>query len=110
MSVNRWDPIQEMVTLRDAMDRLFQESFFRTPWLNGAPSGRHLVPPADAWESDDEVVIEIALPGVDPQKVDVTYEQDNVTIRGEIEPAAEEKHWVMRERARGPFERRFSLN
>jgi len=110
MSVNRWNPVQEMMTLRDAMDRLFQESFVRMPRTNGGTVGQYLTPPADAWESEDEVVIELALPGADPNKVDVTFEQDSVVITGEIEPLPEGKNWILRERAHGPFQRRFNLN
>ncbi|HBY95085.1 MAG TPA: heat-shock protein Hsp20 [Chloroflexi bacterium] len=110
MSVNRWNPVQEMMTLRDAMDRLFQESFVRMPRANGGTAGQYLIPPADVWESEDEVVIELALPGADPQKVDVTFEQDSVVVAGEIEPLQEGKNWVLRERAHGPFQRRFNLN
>lgn len=110
MSVNRWNPFQEMMTLRDAMDRLFQESFVRMPRTDGGTVGQYLVPPADAWENDEEVVIELALPGADPQKVDVTFEQDSVLISGQIEPLPEGKNWVLRERAHGSFQRRFNLN
>jgi HSP20 family protein len=108
--MNLWEPFQEAVTLRDAMDRLLQESFVRTgrATTNGNGGG-YLVPPADAWESEDEVHIEMALPGVDTESVDVTFEQNSLTVRGQFEAPAEDKTWVLRERARGRFQRTFNL-
>jgi HSP20 family protein len=105
-----WQPFQEAVTLRDAMDRLLQESFVRPARTNGDSGGSYLVPPADAWESNDEVLVEMALPGVDPDDVEVTFAQNTVTVRGHFEPADEDKSWVLRERARGQFSRTFNLN
>ncbi|HYN87842.1 MAG TPA: Hsp20/alpha crystallin family protein [Ardenticatenaceae bacterium] len=115
MSVNRWNPVQEMVSLRDAMDRLFQDSFVRMPKAgngdgNGHSSAHYLIPPADAWETEDELTIELAVPGVDPQRVDVTFEQDALLISGQIEAPAENPNWILRERARGAFQRRFNLS
>ncbi|HYN88234.1 MAG TPA: Hsp20/alpha crystallin family protein, partial [Ardenticatenaceae bacterium] len=79
MSVNRWNPANEAMTLREAMDRLFQDSFVRMPRPEGGSAGQHLIPPADAWEDQDEIVIELALPGATAENVDVTFENDSVT-------------------------------
>jgi len=111
MSVNRWNPVHDVVSLRDAMDRLFQESFVRSPrGDNGGAAGQYLIPPADAWENEDEVVIELALPGANHESVDVTFEHDSVTISGQIQGPAEGHAYILRERATGPFQRRFNLN
>jgi len=106
-----WEPMRDFVSLREAMDRLFEESV--TPTLRGNGEGQPGAfhrPAADAWESGDAVVIELALPGIDPAEVDVTFEQDSVVISGTLPSRAEEQTWVLRERARGPFQRRFTLN
>ncbi len=106
-----WEPIRDFVTLRDAMDRLFEDSFVRAPRRSGnGRGGSHFMPPADAWESDDELVIEMALPGVAPDGVDVTFEKDSVVVSGEYTPLDEERNWVLRERAHGSFRRRYGLN
>ncbi len=106
-----WEPMRDFVSLREAMDRLFEESFIPAGRGNGGaqPTG-YFRPAADAWESGDTVVIELGLPGIDPSTVDVTYEQDNVVISGELPARSDEHTWVLRERARGPFQRRFTLN
>lgn len=106
-----WEPMRDFVSLREAMDRLFEESV--TPAARGNGESRstsYHQPAADAWESPDAVVIELSLPGVDPEAVDVSYEQDSLVISGELPGRADEHSWVLRERARGPFQRRFTLN
>lgn len=109
MSVNRWNPANEAMTLREAMDRLFQDSFVRMPRPEGGSAGQHLIPPADAWEDQDEIVIELALPGATAENVDVTFENDSVTVSGHLDAPREGKHYILRERAAGPFQRRFNL-
>lgn len=105
----------EFLTLRDAMDRLLQDSFVRMQPGNGngngSSEGRAFVPAADAWESQDEVVVELALPGVNPDEVDITFEQDTLTVTGQLglTTKPEGQHWILRERPRGTFQRRFSL-
>ncbi|MDQ4076920.1 MAG: Hsp20/alpha crystallin family protein [Chloroflexota bacterium] len=99
----------EFLTLRNAMDRLFQDSFNR--WQQtGNGDERVLVPRADAWESEDEVTVEMALPGVSPENVDITVEQDTLTIQGTFPPLDQNKHWILRERPHGTFQRRFNLH
>jgi HSP20 family protein len=97
----------DAMTLRDAMDRLFEESF--VPMPRGDGRGAAFVPAADAWETEDTVHIELALPGVDPESVDVTYEKDTLTISGQFQAREEDRNWVIRERPRGGFRRRFNL-
>jgi len=97
------------MTLRDAMNRLFQDSFVAA--AAGDMAGeRMLYPYADVSESEDEVTIEMAVPGANTDLIDVTYEQDSVVVRGEIPARDEERTWILRERPRGRFERRFTLN
>jgi HSP20 family protein len=109
MNDNRWNRGRgSEVTLRDAIDQLFQDSVIRMPRGNGGEQS--LTPPADAWETQDEIVIELALPGVNPEKVDITFTADSVVINGELpKPTGEGKNWLLRERPWGPFQRRFSL-
>lgn len=106
----------ELLSLRSAMDQLFQDSVNRMlqPEGNGSRNGQsyegsYLVPRADAWENDEQVVIELALPGVEPQNVDITFEQDVLTIQGQFSSREEGRNWILRERPRGSFRRRFNL-
>jgi HSP20 family protein len=102
-----WTPIREAVALREAMDRMWEDRVARLAREEGAADV--ITPPADAWEDGDAVVIELAVPGADPAKVDVRYENDRLVVSGEIAPRDPEKQWVIHERARGPFLREFTL-
>lgn len=103
-----WTPIREAMALRDAMDRMWDDRMAR---LAAREEGvaEVITPPVDAWEDGDAVVIELAVPGADPAKVDVRYEKDRLIVSGEIAPRDPEKQWVMHERARGTFLREFTL-
>jgi HSP20 family protein len=79
--VRRTSPLGELVSLRQAMDRLFEDSFVRPrprAWSFTADSGPGL--PLDITNSTDELVVEAALPGVKPEDVDVTVEDGALTI------------------------------
>jgi HSP20 family protein len=102
-----WSPVREAMALREAMDRLWDDRMSRLARDEGAADV--ITPPVDAWEDGDAVVIELAVPGADPAKVDVRYEQDRLIVSGEIAPRDPEKQWVIHERARGTFLREFTL-
>ena len=106
MRMSVWEPMRDMVTLRDAMDRVFEETA-RTRGTNGTEG---FIPPADAWETEDHVTIEMAVPGANPDSIEVTFDQGTLTVTGEIPARETDKTWVVRERARGNFIRRFNLN
>ena len=102
----RWEP--DFLSLRQAMDRLFEESFVRPPWR--FEPARVIRPPLDIYTTDEDVVILMALPGVKPDEVDITVEGDTVTIRGELKQPIENVDYVVQERATGPFRRVVTLN
>ncbi|MBC7248881.1 MAG: Hsp20/alpha crystallin family protein [Anaerolineae bacterium] len=107
-SLIRWQPFEDLVSLRDAMDRLFEESFIRPrSWLMPFESGLAV----DVYETDDNVVVEAALPGVKPEEVEVSLTGDVLTIKGETKAEKEEKeaNYIRRERRYGAFCRSISL-
>jgi len=109
MAIERWNPLHEMVSLRDAMNTLLQDSFVRP---GAAPGGGALAAlPLDVHETDAEFVIKASLPGVKPEEVQITVHGDTVTIRGETKTEEEKKGqtWHLRERRQGSFQRSVSL-
>ena len=76
-----------------------------------AVSGRSWVyPPINVSETDDEIVVRAELPGIDPKTLDVTMEQDTLTISGERRPHEEkDASYHRRERSWGTFRRSFSV-
>jgi HSP20 family protein len=110
MAIERWDPFREAVTLRDAMNTLFQESFVRPSSFLGANGGSSSLP-LDVCETENEFVVKASLPGVKPDDVQITVHGDTLTIRGETRAEEERKgeQWHVRERRHGAFQRSVSF-
>ncbi len=106
----RWDPFRDMVTLREAMDRLFEESFVRPRgWL--APTEGLATLALDVYETADDVTVQASIPGVKPEDIDISITGDMLTIKGEVSEEREEKEgtYYIRERRYGAFERSITL-
>lgn len=111
MAIERWDPFREAVSLRDAMNTLFQESFVR-PGGGLSSSGNAALLPLDITETEDAFVVKASLPGVTPDDVHITVQGDTLTISGESKAEEEKKgeHWHIRERRVGSFQRSVTLS
>ncbi len=109
MSITRWEPWSELMTLRDAMDRLFQESFVQPGRLLGAGTSGGV--PIDMYQKDGALVVKAALPGVKAEDIDITVVGDTLTIKGETkeEKEVKEENVIRRERRFGSFSRSVSL-
>ena len=107
--VRRPSPFGDFVTLRQAMDRLFDDDFRPSRWLAGGLDGPAL--PLDVTTTTDSLTIEAALPGIKPEDVDITVENGTVTISGRTaeERKAEEGSYVLQEIRRGSFSRSVAL-
>ena len=110
--ITRYDPFREALSLRDAMDRLFQESFVRP---NGWTAPASV--PVDLHETDGGYVVEASLPGWKPEDVNITVQDGTLTISGQYhdqpEPQAQNgqngKSWHLRERRFASFSRSFTF-
>ncbi|HEX5810247.1 MAG TPA: Hsp20/alpha crystallin family protein [Anaerolineales bacterium] len=107
-NLTRWEPVREMMTLREAMDRLFDDAFTRPINLR---DGGWSAPAIDMYQTDDEVVVRAALPGFKADEVQINVTGDVLTLRGEIKQQEEKKErsWHIREHRWGSFERSVSL-
>lgn len=109
MSMERWDPFRDMLTLREAMDRLFQESFVRpTSAMISAARGSI---PVDLAETKDNYMIRATMPGIDPDKIRVSIHENTLTMRGEGAGEEERKgeNYILRERHAASFSRSITL-
>jgi len=99
----RWEPAREMMSLRDAMDRLFDDAFTRPLSLRDNWS----VPAIDMYQTDDEIVVKAALPGIKSEEMQINITGEVLTLKGEVKHDEEkqEKAWHMREQRFGSFER-----
>jgi len=107
-SVIRWDPMRDLISLREAMDRLMEESFVRPGWVSGRERTNRL--PVDVYSTADELVIMASVPGVDPDDVDISIEGDNLHIKVEYKPPLENVDYIFQERHYGTFERTLTFN
>ena len=107
-----WEPLREIRELERTMDRLFEDVF--GPWYRPfADSGRvgSRYVPVDIYTTDENVVVIAALPGVHPDDVEVTFEGNTITIKGEFpQPEEPNMNWHLQERYYGPFERTIRLH
>lgn len=107
-NINRWEPAREIMTLREAMDRLFDDAFTRP--LAFVRDGWS-APAIDVYQTDDEVVVKAALPGIKADEVQINVTGDVLTIKGEVkqEDEKKERSWHIREQRYGSFERSVAL-
>jgi HSP20 family protein len=111
MALTRWDPFREVVSLRDAMDRLLERSLIRP--LRGWPEpvGSGLAISVDMYETDDDLVISAELPGLKPEDVDISITGNTLTLKGEFqtEKEGERGNVHFQERHYGKFQRSIPL-
>lgn len=77
--ITRYDPFREALSLRRAMDQLFEQSFVRPNMMSGAAPQ---LAPMDICETQNGYEVDVALPGVRPEDIELTVDQNTLTIRG----------------------------
>jgi len=106
----RWEPFRDLISLREAMDHLFEESFVRprAGWLTPRETRTLAV---DMYTTDDAVVVKAAVPGVKPEDIDISLSGNTLTIKGETKAEEEikEENYIRRERHYGAFSRTLTL-
>ena len=106
-NLTRWEPMREMMTLRQAMDQLFDDAFTRP---RGA-SGVSILPAIDLYQTADEVVVKANLPGLKAEDVQISVASGMLTLSGEFKQEDERKeaNYHVLERRSGAFERSVAL-
>ena len=109
MTMMRWDPFREMMSLRQAMDRLFEDSFVRPSRM--WPELRVGDIPVDIYQTVNNVVIKASLPGIEPDEIDISITGDTVTIKGEHkeETQVKEDNYFRKEHRYGAFSRTLAI-
>ena len=77
--ISRFDPFREALSLRRAMDQLFEQSFVRPGLMGGSSS---MTVPMDICETQNGYEVDVALPGARPEDIELTVDQNTLTIRG----------------------------
>ena len=108
MTLRRNNPFGEPVSLRSALDRLFEDSFVDAAWRG---AGDASLAALDVYETPDAVVVTAALPGIKPEDVDITLTGQTLTLRGEFkeDESVRGEQYLYRERRSGSFARQLQL-
>ena len=110
MSIMRREPFSELMSLRQAMDKLFEDSFVR-PSRFLAAFGETAAPAIDTYQTPNEVVVKAALPGIKPEDISIDITGNTLIIKGETKAAEETKKedYLYQERRYGSFSRSLVL-
>ncbi len=106
----RWDPFRDLVSIQDELNRLFGRTFAGVETTRPAATGSWM-PSMDVYETEDEIVAKLELPGIEPDDVEVAVEDSTLTVSGSRAFANEvrEESYRRVERRYGSFTRSITL-
>ena len=111
MALVRWEPVRELTSLQNEMNRLFS-TFFDTPPGNGGQTAlRRWIPAMDLVETDDHFVLSADLPGLDENDIHIEVEDNVLTVSGERKAETEHRKegYYRVERSFGQFSRSLTM-
>ncbi len=112
MAIVRWDPFRELTEMQDRMGRLFGELYRRGGGEDDVMRRGSWVPPVDIYDTGNhELVIKAELPDMKREDIQLTVENNMLTISGEkkVDNEMKEENCHRIERTYGTFTRSFSL-
>jgi HSP20 family protein len=111
MAIIRWDPFRDLVTLRDRMNRLFEDAVSTARTDEKDMISSSWAPAVDIYEDEKQLVLTAELPGINEKDVDIKIEDNTLIIHGErkLEKETREENYHRIERAYGSFYRSFTL-
>ena len=109
--LTRWDPFREMMSLRSQMDRLLSDWPRSSSGWGDSESGGLQNLPLDLSESDQAYTVCASIPGIKPEDLEISVQNNMLTIRGETKSEQEREgdRWHLRERRVGQFQRTIAL-
>ncbi len=114
MVMHRWDPYTDLVTLRQAMDRLLDQSFVRRDQTGVREVTGARSMPIDLYERNGDYIVKAYLPGVRAEDVDINADQGTITIQAHVPSEAEQGEaknyrWLVNELGYGDVARTVTL-
>lgn len=111
MTILHWDPWDDLNSVRREMARRMGETWLPSRITRFVEPGESVMRlPLDAYATDEEIVITAAVPGLDPEGVEITLEDDLLTISGEFQGPLENVTYLFQERGYGRFSRSVRVN
>lgn len=110
MAIIRWDPFRDLMTLREKMNRLFEEAFMTRGEEKELVSGTW-TPSVDVYETENALILSAEVPGIEENDIEIKIENSTLTLHGErkFEKETKEENFHRIERAYGSFHRSFTL-
>ncbi|MDH5706516.1 MAG: Hsp20/alpha crystallin family protein, partial [Candidatus Aminicenantes bacterium] len=110
MAIIRWDPFRDLVTLRERMNRLFEDAFTSRGEEKDMVASSWS-PSVGIYETENEIVLTAEVPGVDEKNIEIKLEDNTLALKGErnFEKETKEENYHRIERAYGSFYRSFTL-
>ncbi|MGH7350980.1 MAG: Hsp20/alpha crystallin family protein [Candidatus Methylomirabilales bacterium] len=111
MGIVRWDPFQDLVSLRERMNRLFEQTLDHSRGEREGMAAWTWAPAVDIYETPDSIVLQAELPGLGKDDIDIQVRDNVLTLKGErrSEKEVKEGNYLRVERAYGGFQRAFTL-
>jgi HSP20 family protein len=111
MVLGKWDPFNNLATLQDRINHLFDNAFPQSDDPDEDLAACTWRPMVDIFETDSGVALLMDLPGVDKNDLSVEIKENVLTIKGQraIETAVTEDRYYRRERSCGAFQRSFAM-
>ena len=111
MAIVKWDPFRDIMTLRERMDNLFEDSISRMRGTGENISYSTWSPAVDIYETSDNLVIKAEIPGADKDDISVEIKNSALYLKGErkLEKDVKEENYHRMERSYGSFHRTFAL-
>ena len=101
---------RDFSALQDRMNRIFRESY-SPEGSEEALTTSNFAPPVDVYEDEHNITLKIEVPGIDEKDIDVSIENNTLTVRGQrrLEKDEKEENFQRVERMYGGFTRSFTL-
>lgn len=110
MAIIRWDPFRDLVSLREKMNRLFEDA------VTARGEERDMIsstwaPSVDIYETENAIIMNAEVPGIDEKDIEIKIEDNTLTINGErkLEKETSEENYHRIERSYGSFYRSFTI-
>jgi HSP20 family protein len=107
MAIVRWDPLKDLMTMHDRINKMFNDSFDK----QNAPGYGDWMPPVDIYETEEEIIVVSELPGIEENDMDIQVSEGVLSLKGEKKYPIdrESDNYYRLERSYGKFQRSFAV-
>ena len=111
MAIVRWDPFEDLISLQDRMNRLFEQTLARSGGERQGEEAAAWSPAVDIYETAEDIVLQAELPGLTKDNIDIQVRENMLTLKGErhLDKEIKRENTFRMERAYGAFQRVFNL-